>query len=144
MQGIVDSILQKCDGHLQAVDMLGKALRRYKTASDWQRVAKQFHADLQTGAAEETHVVFSALRAALTSLEQAADRQGREAVRAFAMLRHVQSSCVLPVPMLQLLCSWVYPDGEVPEAEALLERLAEASLLYRQVRAGLCQWSLSS
>jgi hypothetical protein len=36
MQSIVDSILDKCDGHLLAVDMLGKALRRYKTAKGWQ------------------------------------------------------------------------------------------------------------
>lgn len=55
MQSIVDSILDKCDGHLLAVDMLGKALRRYKTAKGWQDVAKKFHEGLQTGASHETN-----------------------------------------------------------------------------------------
>lgn len=135
MQSIIDSITKKCDGHLLAVDILGKALRRYKTAEGWQDVAQKFHANLQKGASQEEHVVFSALQAALDSLRTAADREGREAIRAFVMLRHVQASRLLPVPMLQLLCSWVYPEEPIPEVEALLDRLVQASLLYKQVRS---------
>jgi hypothetical protein len=114
--------------------MLGKALRCWETAEGWQDVAKKFHEDLQTGASQETHVVFSALQAALNSLGTAGDRVGREAIKAFNMLQHVQSSRVLPTPMLKLLCSWAYPNEHIAEVEALLQRLVQASLLYKQVR----------
>jgi hypothetical protein len=74
------------------------------------------------------------LQAALNSLGTAGDREGRAAIKAFDMLQHVQYRRVLPAPMLQLLCSCAYPNEHIAEVEALLQRLVQASLLYKQVR----------
>lgn len=134
MQAIVDSILDRCDGHLLAVSIMGKALRQYSREADWQIVDRQFISRLETDVLDSSKIVFGALQAALNSLNATPNRESQTAVKAFAMLQHLQARLILPTPMLQLLWSCVFPNE--PAVKALLDRLVNASLLYTDSQVG--------
>lgn len=136
VQETIDSVLLKCDGHLFAVGILANALKQYSTQQGWQNVANRFSAYLNQplpGPLQHniSQTVFAAISASLDSLKAAPDPEGKAAVEAFNMLRHVVTQQPLPLPVLQLLWSVLYPAHHVCEVEVLLKWLVHGSLMYK-------------
>lgn len=132
MQAAADKVLELCDGNMLATSVMAKALQSCSNDRGWEQTLTEFMQYIEDDSTEGAGRIIAAIRAAVQGLQQAKHPRSRAAATAFEMLRHVQARRILPLPLLQLLWDQLHPDDPRGDLDAVLDRLVDASLLYKQ------------
>jgi hypothetical protein len=134
LQVLAQEVLDRCDGNLLAVTILGKALKHREQLCGWQQIRKDFVAELSNPNAPTIPPAYKQNKETVVgAITAAAHTLSKSAAAAFSMLQLLQVHHQLPLPLLQLLwanCKFEVPPGQV-DVSPCLNELVEASLLYK-------------